>query len=234
MKLQGKQLILLVSSLAFCCSVARAQTYYEQVTGQSHACAAEEYSPPPVHSLKKTTGQTPPNSCTEGSASSTATADLDYLDAGQIATVSAQNGAGANARAEVVQTATLIPPKGFTKPSINIPYKNSYGWSISGVGPGTGTAKSCLGFAPPGTMQCQPHTTNGSGTEMTEGAVKVTKSSKGFRVKILEQAYAEAAGNAPAPPTEPVVNVTATMDDRPTLILPKGWKCKYDTGYECP
>jgi hypothetical protein len=69
---------------------------------------------------------------------------------------------------------------------------------------------------------------------MTTGAVTVTKSSKGFRVKIMEQAYAEAAGNAPPPPTEPVVNVTATMDARPTLILPKGWKCKYDTGYECP
>jgi hypothetical protein len=234
MKLPGKQTALVVSSLLFCCSAARAQAYYEQVKGQSHACAPQEYSEGPIASTKKITDQTPPNSCPLGNASSSATADLDYLDAGQIATVSAQNGAGANAQAEAVQTATFKPPKGFIGTTIRISYKNSYGWSISGVGPGTGTAKSCIGFAPPGTVHCQPHTTNGSGSSFTTGAVTVTKSSKGFQLKIMEQASAEAAGNAPAPPTEPVVNVTATMDAKPTLILPKGWTCKYNTLNPCP
>jgi hypothetical protein len=230
MKLRGKQLILLVSTLVLCCSVARSQTFSTSVQGVAITCTQKSYS----QIARGTITDQVSDSCPDGSASSSATATLDDLGAGEIAQVSAQNGAGATARAESIQTATLKPPKGFTGNTVQFSYKNYYGWSVSGVGPGTGFAKSCIGFAQLSARVCQLNPNNGSGAATMHGTFKLTKSSKGFQLTILEQAYAEAAGNAPPPPTEPVVSVKATISANPTLILPKGWTCKYDSGSPCP
>lgn len=230
MKLRGKRLILLVSSLLFCCSVARSQTFSTSIQGLAITCTEKSYSQTARGNITDQVS----DSCPEGSASSSATATLDYLDAGEIAQVSAQNAAGATARAESIQTATLKPPKGFTGNTVQFSYKSYYGWSVAGVGPGTGSAKSCIGFAQLSARVCQLNPTNGSGTATMHGTFKLTKSSKGFQLTILEQAYAEAAGNAPPPLTEPVVSVKATINPKPTLILPKGWTCNYDSGNPCP
>ena len=233
MNQRGKYAILVASSLLFWCAMARTQTSpYVEIVGESSACDRVPWGP--FYDSTEVKQPTVPAKCSLGNSTSSASADIINLSPGEMAEVTAQNGAGANARAEGVQTAILKPPKGFTGKSVTVSYKDAYSWSISGVGPGTGKAKACIGFAPPGTIMCQEHTDNGSGTPVISGSVPVPKSSKGFRLTVLEQAYAEAAGNEPAPPLEPTVTVSVGANAVPVLILPKGWTCKYDSGNPCP
>lgn len=233
MNLEWKNAVLIASSLLFWCGAICAQTSpYVEIDGESSACSRVIWGPkvgtldvkqPPV-----------PAKCSLGNSTSGGSADIVDLGPGENAAVTAQNGAGANARAEAVQTLILKPPKGFTGKKVTLSYESFYSWSISGVGPGTGTAKLCIGFAPPGTITCQTEVNNGSGTPKISSTVVVPKSAKGFRLTILEQAYAEAAGNEPAPPVEPTVEVKAGAIAVPTVTLPKGWTCKYDSGNPCP
>jgi hypothetical protein len=172
------------------------------------------------------------DSCTDGSASATSTASLDISN---IAIATAQNGAGATAQGIATQTATLIPPKGFTGKTVLFSYTDIFALSLSGVGPGIGKAEACIGFVNLGDRTCHYIDTNGTSKNTIHGTYKLTKLPvSGFKLTIETQAYAEAAGTAPPPPTEPLVAAKAITRGNPTLILPKGWKCKYDSGTPCP
>jgi hypothetical protein len=227
MKLRGQQSILLVSSLVLYCSVGWTQTFYTNIQGTAVTCTRKDYSEAARGDISDQTS----DSCQGGNASVSSSASLDTH---QIAKASAQNGGAAGASAKALQTATLIPPKGFTGKTVVFSYTNIWALNLSGVGPGTGMAKACVGFPQLGDRVCQATETNGPSSGTMHGTFKLTKSSGGFKLSIENIAYAEAAGNAPPPPIEPLVSAGAIIQSNPTLILPKGWKCKYDSGTSCP
>jgi hypothetical protein len=225
MKLQGKQLILPISSLVLCCSAGWTQSFYTNIQGTAATCSRKDYSEAGRGDISDQTS----DPCSLGTASASSSASLDSH---QIAMASAQNAGGATALAKAFQTATLIPPKGFTSKSVVFSIKNSWALKLEGVGPGTGMAKVCVEFL--GNQLCQLTETNGVTGGVMHGTFKLTKSSKGFQLPIANLAYAEAAGNAPPPITEPEVSAAAIIQSNPTLVLPRGWKCKYDSGTSCP
>ena len=226
MKLRGQQLILLVSSLALCCSVGWTQTYYTNIQGTAVTCTRNDYSQAGRGDISDQTS----DSCSLGNASASSSASLD---SSQIAMASAQNAAGATSLAKGLQTATLIPPKGFKGKTVVFSIKNSWAIKLVGVGPGTGMAKVCVDFPQLGDLVCQVTETNGVNSGVMHGTFKLTKSASGFQLSVANLAYAEAAGNAPPPVVEPLVSAAAIIQSNPTLVLPPGWKCKYDSGTSC-
>jgi hypothetical protein len=211
MKLRGQQSILLVSSLVLYCSVGWTQTFNTNIEGIVVACARKDY----LKSARKDISDQTSDSCQEGNASVSSSASLDKH---QIAQASAQNNGFATSSANALQTATLIPPKGFTGKTVVFSYTNIWALNVSGVGPGIGTAKVCVDFPKLGDKVC--HTdTNGTSSGTMHGTFKLTKSSRGFKLSIENLAYVEAEGNAPPPPIEPVVSAGAIIQSNPTLIL---------------
>lgn len=216
------------ASLLLCCSTGWAQAFSTSINGTANTCTPMQYSETGTKFLSDKIA----DSCPDGSASAASTAGL-VLGEGALAT--AQNGAGATARGMAIQTATLIPPKGYTRKTVTFSFTDTYKLSLDGVGPGTGKAEICLGFLNLGNKVCPSIETNGVNNGTMHGTFVVTKLPvSGFILTIGKQAYAEAAGNAPPPPTEPLVQAEAATTSHPKLILPKGWKCKYDSGTPCP
>jgi hypothetical protein len=226
MKLRGQQSILLVSSLVLYCSVGWTQTFNTNIQGTVIACTRKNY----LESARGDISDQKSDSCQEGNSSVSSSASHNTH---QIAKADAQNNGFATSSANALQTATLIPPKGFTGKTVVFSYTNIWALNVSGVGPGTGMAKVCVAFPKLGDRACHTET-NGTSSGTMHGTFKLTKSSRGFKLSIENLAYAEANGSAPPPPIEPVVSAGAIIQSNPTLILPKGWKCKYDSGTSCP
>jgi hypothetical protein len=217
--------ILIVTAIALYCSIASAQT--TNVQGTATACVLHEYSLTGDGDIKDQAS----DSCKSGNASSSATSSLDISE---IALASAQDAAGSTAEAEAFQTATLIPPKGFTGTSVQFSYADAYALKVLGTGEHTvGMAKVCIGFAPLGNRDCKEET-NGISSGTFHGTFILKKSSSGFKLTIYKLAYSDAAGEAAPPVGTPTVTSGAVTTSNPRLTLPKGWKCKYNSGTPCP
>jgi len=241
MKLLGKQAVLVVSSVVFCCSFARTQNPdtqsqlgnpYTHIAGNATTCTEMKYD----QVGHETISDQKQDKCSLGNAKSRSLAALANVDKGfgEVASVLARNGGGAAGRAEAVQTAILTPPKGFKGTQVQFSFKSLVGWIIQGVeGVATGHAQICIAVINLHDVMCQEPSSNGEGKLILHGSFPLKKSSKGFYLTIWEQAYAEAAGHSPAPPVLPPVKVFATTVAVPKLHLPKGWTCKFDSGTKC-
>jgi hypothetical protein len=151
MKLRGQQSILLVSSLVLYCSVGWTQTFNTNIEGIVVACARKDY----LKSARKDISDQTSDSCQEGNASVSSSASLDKH---QIAQASAQNNGFATSSANALQTATLIPPKGFTGKTVVFSYTNIWALNVSGVGPGIEGWRRCASISLSWVTRCVTRT----------------------------------------------------------------------------
>jgi len=213
-------------------TLALSQSYGTGINGSVFACKIESY----FQTGKGDLSNSASDSCQDGTATASSSASLDLgLKALGSATAGGKDDtpASSGAATSAHQTATLIPPKGFTGTKVPVSFDNDiYAVQISGLAGGGSTAAAGVCWVLPTSSSaplCKTISTNGSDSGKISAKFVVNKSKSGFKVFILKDATIDIKSNPGN-----TISAGAATTSVPNLVLPKGWTCKYDSGTSCP
>ena len=200
------------------------QSYQTRITGQVFVCSIDSYS----LSGKKDLSDHVAESCSEGTANGSSSASLDL---GINAVASAQANVGSSAASGfALQTATLIPPKSFTKKQVAVSFNDPYAINLSGAVNGSaGAVGVCLFIKNLNLTKCQTLDSDGVDKGTIKEIFTLNKSKQGFQLIFGKAATVDLKSTA-----NTAVSGGAATTSYPKLKLPTGWKCKYDSGSPCP
>jgi hypothetical protein len=212
-----------LASLLLCCPTAWCQRFETSIYGNEVTCnQINRYNLAGQGDLKDKTEDTCASDGSTASASSSASLDL-----GINASASIQKNGAANSLGRAIQTATLKPPKGFRGMNVTFSYADPYATKLSGSGD-IGVVEVCWLIAQLNFKSCQALTSNGEvgGTMHQQFVLK--KSSAGFRLTIAKEVLTSVSSGGGSG------QAGAVTTSYPTITLPRGWTCKYDSGSKCP
>jgi hypothetical protein len=210
--------LLVLAGVVLCASTALAQSSFaDAIEGSAEVCQAQEFdvqgSAQDGYDLKDEASE----SCDLGTAGATTMADIGPPTVSVYATTTLIKvpAEAATSASSSLDTAILMPPKGFKGSSVSGVFYSSYQFQVANVsGYAVGEYQICWSLDEKLQSPCATASNNVKGKKTFSRKFKVVQSAAGFQLPVVIGASSDAVNGATA---------QALVSDSHVEGLPKGW-----------